>query len=64
MLNLAGAGCYYVKMTESSVGISISYVLLILQHRNDSASTIFTYLALFGFHMPSHCCHCLIDDPV
>lgn len=53
-----------MKMTESSVDISISYVLLIVQHRDDSTSTIFTYPLLFVFHMPSHCCHGLIDYPV
>lgn len=41
-----------MKMTESSVDISISYVVLIVQHRDDSTSTIFTYPLLFVFHMP------------
>lgn len=59
MLNLARGGCYYMKMTENSVDISISYVLLIVQHQDDSTSTIFTYPVLFVFHMPSHCCHWL-----
>lgn len=62
--NLAWVGCYYTKMTKSSVDISISYVLLIMQSHDDSTSTIFTYPPLFVFHMPSHCCHCLIDSPV
>lgn len=53
-----------MKMTENSVDISISYVLLIVQHHDDSTSTIFTYPLLFVFHMPSHCCHHLIDYPV
>lgn len=64
MPNLAWVGCYYSKMTESSVDISISYVLLIMEHHDDSTSAIFTYSLLFVFHMPSHCCHCLIDYPV
>lgn len=61
--NLAWVGCYYT-MTKSSVDISISYVLLIMQNHDDSTSTIFTYSPLFVFHMPSHYCHCLIDYPV
>jgi len=48
-----------MKMTERSIDISISYVLLIVQHHDDSTFTIFAYPLLLVFHMPSHCCHCL-----